>query len=259
MNNKILFMIINNEVKILNDSNMDHREWYISLGLDINNFENIVRGYILNNKIVFFKGSNLSYDEEVINKAIIYGPTIRSYLNNENLEICCGIIISQYDSKWEPIVKISKEEINNYHKEEIKQVEKKDYSNVQLNPVLEFKNNYEDKKFIITSTVITSIVLLLTLIIKIILFREQKILRLDNILDILLSVSQISLLAFCIYGYQKKISFTKYISLIASVLMVLTLDIYDIIIGILYFIFSVDQSYFIKLLDLVKKLFKKEK
>ena len=54
MNNKILFMIIGNEVKYLADSNMDHREWYTSLGLDINNYDNIVRGYIIDGKIIFF-------------------------------------------------------------------------------------------------------------------------------------------------------------------------------------------------------------
>jgi len=244
-------MIINNGVKILPNTSMDHREWYTSLGLDLNNFESIIRGYIMDNKIVFFKGSSFTYDDDTYKAAIIYSPTIRNYFNNQNLEVCCGIIINGYNSKWEPIVKISNEKINNY--KPIEQVEKKDYSNVETSPVIEFKNNYEDKKFIMTATIVTSIVLVLVLIVKIILFKEQKLLQLSNPLDILLSISQIGLLGFCIYGYLKKLSFTKYISIIASVLMILTLDIYDIIIGILYFLFSIDQGYFTKLINIIKK------
>ena len=252
MNNRNLFMIVDNSVKILPNTTMDHREWYTQLGLDLNNFENIIRGYVIDNKIVFFKGSTFTYDDETYKAALVYSPVIRNYFNNPNLEVCCGIIISQYDSKWEPVVRISNDEITNY-KPLPQPVEKKYYSKVETAPVIEFKNNYEDKKFIMTATVVTSIVLVLVIIIKIILFKEQKILQLSNPLDILLSITQIGLLVFCIFGYLKKLSFTKYISIIASVFMVLTLDIYDIIIGILYFLFSIDQSYFTKLINIVKK------
>ena len=37
MNNRILFMIIDDQVKYLTDNSMDHNEWYKSLGLDPNN------------------------------------------------------------------------------------------------------------------------------------------------------------------------------------------------------------------------------
>ena len=47
MNNRVLFMIIGNEVKYLQNSNQDHREWYLSLGLDANLFDSIVRGYVI--------------------------------------------------------------------------------------------------------------------------------------------------------------------------------------------------------------------
>ena len=250
MNNRNLFMIINNGVQILPNTPMDHREWYISLGLDLDNFESTIRGYIIDNKIVFFKGSNFSYDDETYKAALSYSPTIKNYFNNPNLEVCCGIIING-NSKWEPIVKISNEEIANYKPVVIK--EKKDYSQVETAPVIEFKNNYEDKKFILTATIVTSIVLVLVIIIKIVLFKEKKILQFNNPVDLLLSLLQMGLLGFSIYGYIKKLSYTKYISIIASILIVLTLDIYDIIIGVLYFLFSIDQNYFIKIINLIKK------
>ena len=49
--NRILFMLINGEMKYLQQNDGDHREWYLSLGGDPNNFENIVRGFILDGKI----------------------------------------------------------------------------------------------------------------------------------------------------------------------------------------------------------------
>jgi hypothetical protein len=82
-------MIIDNQVKYLTNSSMDHREWYNSLGFDPNNFDNIVRGYVLENKIIFFKGMMFNYDEEVINKARIFTPSIRVSMNNPSLEVYC--------------------------------------------------------------------------------------------------------------------------------------------------------------------------
>ena len=40
MDNKMLFMIYNGEIKFLNNSTMDHREWYDSLGGDPNLYDN---------------------------------------------------------------------------------------------------------------------------------------------------------------------------------------------------------------------------
>ena len=247
--NRILFMIVDNQLKIIQDNNIDHREWYTSLGFDPNNFENIVRGYVLDNKIIFFKGGAFNYDQDVIIKAKMFSPSIRRSLNNEALEVYCGLMLNG-SSKWEPILKISNAEIDSYvppkPKEEPKVFKEQESS-------IEFKNNYEDPKFIRLATIVTSIVIVLIIIIKIILFKEQKILQITNPLDILLSIIQVGLLIFSIYGYITKKSFAKYISLIASVLIVLTLDIFDIIIGVLYFLFSIDQTYFIKFINLFKK------
>lgn len=253
MNNRILFMIINNQVRYLESPTGDHREWYLSLGLDPNNFDNVIRGFIMDNKIVFYKGSTFNYDQEVINAALIYSPSIRTYLNNPILKVYCGIMINGYNSKWEPVLEIKDEEINNYVPPVVKE-EKKDYSKVETGPVIEFKNDYNDPKFIKRAVIVTGIVLVLTLIVKIFLFQKQSVLQTRNFLDILLAVGQIALLGVTIYGYISKKSFTKYIGLIASVLIILTLDVFDIIIGILYFIFSIDQNYYIKLFNILKNI-----
>ena len=41
MNNRILFLIYNNEVKYLQNSNMDHREWFLSLGGKPEEYDNL--------------------------------------------------------------------------------------------------------------------------------------------------------------------------------------------------------------------------
>lgn len=257
MNNRNLFMIIGNQVKIQENTTMDHREWYISLGLDLNKFENLIRGYIIDNKIVFFKGSTFGYDNEVYTAALTYSKSIRHYLNNPTLEVWCGISVDGNNAKWEPVLKIKEEEIVNYVPPvEKKEEPKKEYK--EPGAIIEFKNNYEDPKFINKATIVTIIVIGLEIIIKYFLFQGQKTLHINNPIDVLLSVAQVGLLGYSIYGYRSKNPSAKYISIVASVLIVLTLDVFDIILGILYFVFSVDQNYFTKIVNLIKGLFKKK-
>ena len=255
MNNKVLFMIVNNELKYLKDTNMDHREWYVSLGYDASLFENIVRGYVIDNKIIFFKGIMFNYDEEVIKAARVYTPSIRYIMNNPSLEVYCGILVNGQGQKWEPILKINENEITGFVKEEKK--EEKEIK--ELGSAIEFKNDYTDSKFIKRAIIVTGIVLVLTLIIKINLFSKQEILKLNSFFDIFLSISQVFLLSFIIYSYKKKFSFTKYLSIGVSILIILTLDICDVIIGVLYFLFSIDQNYFVNFINFIKKLFNKNK
>ena len=54
MNNRILFIVINGEIKFIQNTTMDHREWYQSLGGNMDEYENVIRGYIMDNKIIFF-------------------------------------------------------------------------------------------------------------------------------------------------------------------------------------------------------------
>ena len=103
MNSKILFMIFNNEVKIQEDNGMDHREWYLSLGGNPDEFDKLIRGFVIGDKIIFYRG-NFSYDEEVINYAKAYAPYIRNVLGNNNLIVCCGILANGINNSWEPSI-----------------------------------------------------------------------------------------------------------------------------------------------------------
>ena len=255
MNNRILFLIIGDEVKYLQNSNMDHREWYLSLGYDAKLFEQVVRGFISDNKIIFYKGT-FQYDDSVIAAAKKFTPHIRFTLNNTTLEPYCGLIISSFDSKWEPVLKINENEITGFQAAPQVVVPNKP---VETGPVLEIKNDYTDEKFMKNALIVTGIVLVLCIVIKIYLFSNTMILQWSNFTDILLALAQIVLLGVTIFGYIKKTTFPKYTGIIASVLLILTLDIWDILIGILYFLFCIDQTYFSKVITFGKKIFKKSK
>ena len=252
MNNRILFMIIDDQVKYLTEGNSDHREWYNSLGLDPNNYENIVRGFIIDGKIIFFKGSNFVADNEVITMAKRHAPGIRLYLNN-NYEVYCGIEAHSLGGKWEPIVKINDNELTGVvHKEE-----PKEYVPKELESSIEFKNDYENPKFIKRAIIVTVVVLILS-----ILFNAMDIIRDPSRLDFLEFLfigAQVICLIATIIGYIQKKETVKVTGILASALLVFTFNIDNIVLGIFYFVFSVDQNYILKLVELIKKLIKGKK
>lgn len=254
MNNKILFMILDNQVVYLTSGSMDHREWYVSLGRNSEDFDNVIRGFILDGKIVFFKGMNFNYDQEVINAATMFAPNIRSFLQNPTLEVYCGIVVNSYGEKWEPVLKINEEELVGYLP---KQEEKKttiSSSDLELDngPILELKNNYEDKNFVKTAIKVTIVVLILFVgyVLLSIVFLRNSIPRFDCFLWFV----EFLLLIFIIYGYTKKISLVKYVGIGASVLFFLMFHPFSIILGIVYLLFNIDQNYIFSGISFIKKI-----
>lgn len=247
--NKVLFMIINNEVRFNMDSNSDHRQWYNSLGLNPELFEAIVRGFIISNKIIFYKGSTFNYDEEVIKAAKMYTPYIRFTMQNQSLEVYCGISFTS-QTNWEPIMKINENEITGI--QSVKEEKKVNNNKVESGPLLEIKNNYEDENFCKLATKVTIITLVLTVITKIILFTTKQ-LMMNNFQDMIFAIIQIILLLITLFGIWKKKFYAKFTGIIASLLLVFTFHILDVIIGILYFLFCVDYHYYINIYKLIKK------
>ena len=74
-----------------------------------------------------------------------------------------------------------------------------------------------------------------------------------NFGDFLLTIGSSGLLIFIIVGYVKKIPYTKYLGVAASICLLLMFDIFDIILGIVYFMFSIDQGYFTKIIKKIKE------
>ena len=249
MDSKVLFMILDDDVLYLENSDMDHKEWYTSLNRDPNYYEQVIRGFIIDNKIVFFKGF-FEYDNSVIRCARMFGTKIREHVK-ENYPVYCGILPNGAGGKWEPIMKISEDELNTPIVE--KKEEPKVVSNKPTRPLFEFKNSYLSDSFIKIAIPVTIGVLILSLICMI--FQLQK--PISHTMDIILMIIfSILLIATCI-GYYLKKPFTKFIAIASPVVMIFTFNLPCIIISVLYGLFTIDQGYFVKLIQFIRKVFKK--
>lgn len=260
MNDKMLFMIYNGEIKFLSNTNMDHREWYQSLGGDPNNYDNTIRGYVIKNQLIFFKG-NLSYDNEVIDMARKCAPVMKQQLNNPDLKVCCGITPGMNGASWEPILTLNEDELTGFSiniqdeiNKQVQAAQTPQTEQAQLNtePILEFKNNFDDPQFIKTATIFTSVMLVITIISKILLYSNKK-LDFNSSWNIFLVITQVALLILTIIGYRKKIKATKYFGLAASISLFFMFDLIDLILGIINTFFTIDQGYLVKALSIVKK------
>ena len=172
--------------------------------------------------------------------------------------ICCGILPGLPGQKWEPILILTEDEIEGYIEPSTKETQQQEPKEFHQEPVIEFKNNYEDENFIKTAINLTVVILVLTVIAKIYLILTNH-LNTSSITEIFLILIQIISLILTIVGYKNKKSYTKYLSLFTSIMIVLSFDLLDVIIGIIYFIFSVDQGYFISLNNFIKEKIKKKK
>lgn len=272
MMHRDMFMIIDGKVKYLSSDIMDHRDWYRSLGLNESAFDDVVRGYLLDGKLIFFKGSNFNYDGKVIDAARKYGITMKNDYNNQDLKICCGITINPNDGKYEPIMYISddeliREEVNldnvensdNSSNENNQCISRNYYGHVENAPILELKNDYDSDEYIKWAVYVTLAVIILNVIIKIVLFIQNDTLHFSSFGDVLFVLIQFGLLIFTLLRYLKKDSTAKYLALASCFFLIITFDIFDIIIGILYFVFTIDLSYFTKGYGFIKKIINRKK
>ena len=252
MNNKILFMIYNGEIKFLQNENMDHKEWFISLGGKLEDYDNTIRGFIMENKIIFFK-ANLSYDQEVIKMASACAPIMKEQLKNPTLTVWCGITPGQNGAKWEPIMELKEEELTGFkdNKEEVNEGFKLEFNEAERE-IVEFKNDYEDPKFIKLATKFTIVMIALTIVSKIILVLLKK-LDFNTGWNKLLVLAQVVLLILTLIGYQKKNPKAKFYGLIASLSLVFMFEIPDIIIAIINLLFTLDQGYILKAIEMSRQ------
>ncbi|MBQ2640258.1 MAG: hypothetical protein IJF92_05835 [Bacilli bacterium] len=257
MNSRILFMIIDNQVMYLENSNMDHKEWYESLNLNIEDFDNVVRGFIMNNMIIFYKGF-FNYDNETIRMAEKFYPDIKKSLNNPNLEVYCGIVPGKPGQKWEPILKIDgKTNLNNRFTNDTK-INKNNSNNIKtskkLEPIIDFKNNYNDSKVLKNAKIMTIIVLIIDVLLKIILYSRGSLS--GGLFDTIIVFTQFVLLIVSIVGYTKGINKTYILSFIASICIILSFNILDIVLGLIYFTYTIDQSFINKFILKIKNRLK---
>ena len=102
---RIAFLIINDSVLFLENSGMSHKEWFESLKIDTVDFEQVVRGYVKDNNIVFYKGDFI-YDDEVIKKAYEFYKHIMEKTHLHNADVYCGVQKGKVGEVWKFIKKL---------------------------------------------------------------------------------------------------------------------------------------------------------
>ena len=102
---RIAFMIINEKIEYLANSTFSHEQWYKNLGLPIEQFETIVRGYIRDQKAIFYRGDFIC-DDIVIETAKKYGKQIQKDMDNYNIEIYAGVEKGEIGTPWKPKIRI---------------------------------------------------------------------------------------------------------------------------------------------------------
>lgn len=80
---------------------MTHYEWAQSLGLPMNCFDEITRGFVNDGFIVFYKG-NFDYDDKIIEDANTYAGGIAKYCKLTSVKVYVGMKIGKIGEKWSP-------------------------------------------------------------------------------------------------------------------------------------------------------------
>lgn len=259
---KILFIIYQGEIRFVPNKSMSCKQYYLSLGGSIKDYDHLIRGMITDGKILFMK-TNYQYDSEVVSVAKKCAPLIKEKLNMPNLITCCGIVKGIGKSPWKPALVLEDTEepvINQEQRELLERVEyqKTPTPSTNENVVLEIKNDISDQQFAKYAARFSFYLLLATIGAKVLLHFQHK-LDLDNRFILLLVVVQILSLILCIFGYRKQKKRTFIFGLTATAALFLLLDIYDIIIGSITLLFTVDQTYIVHMIDFIHKIFHKEK
>lgn len=95
------FIILDNRVLYLKNSKLSHLQWAKNLGINETKFNSLTRGYILNNNIVFYKGS-FDFDEQVIDDAKKYAKQILKNCLLKNAKVYAGLIVGEVGTMYPP-------------------------------------------------------------------------------------------------------------------------------------------------------------
>ena len=96
---RIAFVIINNEIHFIKNSEMSHWEYCKNLSISKEIFNTLTRGYYYNGKIVFYN-NNFTYDNNVIEEGLNYIVKIKEECNIDKAEIYFGLIIDKTQIIW---------------------------------------------------------------------------------------------------------------------------------------------------------------
>lgn len=102
---RTMFMILNNNVLYLSNSKLSHYQWAQSLNIPLEIFNSLTRGFVLNNKIIFYK-SNFEFDQKVIDDAYKYAFKIIRDCNLDFADIFAGVKVGKIGDEWQPNKKL---------------------------------------------------------------------------------------------------------------------------------------------------------
>ncbi len=98
---RIAFIILKKQVMFLKNSTLSHLQWTQSLGIDKNEFNQLTRGYVVNNDIVFYKG-NFEFDEQTIEDAKNFSETIKKECSLTFAKVYAGLIVGKIGTIYPP-------------------------------------------------------------------------------------------------------------------------------------------------------------
>lgn len=89
-------LIIHNEmIDFLPDNSaMSHFEYCQTKGITRDEFNQIIRGYYLDNNLVFYK-DNFIYDKDLIEKSLCFVDSIAEMLSIDNFNIYFGLLVEE--------------------------------------------------------------------------------------------------------------------------------------------------------------------
>ena len=97
--NRMAFIIIDNIIHFIENSEMSHWEYCQSLNMSKEKFNELTRGYFFEGRIVFYK-DNFTYDENVIKEALKFIIQIKEKYKFERADIYFGLIIDKSKIVW---------------------------------------------------------------------------------------------------------------------------------------------------------------
>ena len=98
---RIAFIIYQEKVFYIKDSTFSHWEFAQTLGISREEFDELCRGYYLDEKLIFYKG-NFVYDDELIDFARKYFDEIKRELKLEKVNVYFGQKIGKIGEAWPP-------------------------------------------------------------------------------------------------------------------------------------------------------------
>lgn len=87
---RVAFLIYNNKIMFLENSELSHFEWAKSIGISKEDFNDLTRGYCYKVNIIFYKG-DFSYDKKVENDALKYCLDVLKHCNLKHAKIYVGV------------------------------------------------------------------------------------------------------------------------------------------------------------------------